>query len=383
VQKNNFGARIRNARIVGSTKEYLRSNDGDILSTQIKDETEDAEIKLRAENGAGTDPQRNDPLSPQVILLQLDSGDSLFLMLRQDGNRGWEFVSNRHRVSKAMLMVQPGMHLAVDPSSRYVAVGCSEGIFAIYALNSRDELERQHSRRQPLRYIESERYIYFHGVIHKMEFLYPSVDDDKHIILLVLLVSKGRTRMQLYEWETGSDLRQIRAHNRRGHLLEKSRQMPLLLIPLTIKSRFLLVFEDSMAVCRDILQGSPQFTDSGVVSEPATMIHHSSAAPLWTAWTRPFRLPYHTVKQDDIYLVREDGFVKYLEVQIEEDDIAGMDIGILDSNCGTALACLDYHPLDDNTGDMLVTGGDSCAGGTYVVSCFISFFIALSLYSAN
>lgn len=281
-----------------------------------------------------------------------------------------------------MLMVQPGMHLAVDPSSRYAAIGCSEGIFALYALNSREELEKQHSRSQPLSYIESERYIFFHGVIHKMEFLYPSMDDDEHVILLVLLAWKGKTRMQLYEWETGCDLRLVRVHSHRGHLLEKSRQMPLLLIPLTIKSTFLLVSEDSMAVCKDILQGTPQFIDFSGPESP-TEIHHGSGHPLWTAWARPYRLPYHAVKQDDIYLVREDGFVKYLELQIAEDDIVDMNIGMLDSNCGTALACLDYHPLDANTGDMLVTGGDSSNGGTYVVSYLIFYCPAIPSYHSN
>ena len=367
VQKNNFGARIRNARVVGSIKENSQGR-GDVLSTQIKEEGDDAGAKTGAGDDGKTNSQRQDPLPPQAILLQLDSGDSLFLRLRQNGTRRWEFVSSRQRVSKPMLTVQPGMHLAVDPSSRYVAVGCSEGVFAIYALNSRDELVRQHVQGQPLRYIESERYIYFPGVVHKMDFLYPSEDDEKHIILLVLVVFKGRTRMQLYEWETDCDLRQIRAHSRRGYLLEETRQMPILLIPITKLSMFLLICDNSIALCRGILQGSPTFSDYGG-EDATTKIHHGSGPPLWTAWTRPFRLPYHTYKQDDIYLVREDGLLKYLELKIQQDDIVEMGVGTLDSNCGTALASLDYNPLDGNTPDLLITGGDAYAGATYVVSC--------------
>jgi hypothetical protein len=315
-------------------------------------------------------PRRSNLLPPQVILLQLDSGESVFLMLQRKGKRDWKFVATRQRVSKAMLMVQPGMHLVVDPSSRYVAIGCSEGLFAIYALNSRKTLNTQLSQGRSPRYIQSERYIYFHGIIHKMEFLYPSSDDDKHVILLVLLVWKGKTRMLLYEWESGGDLRNIRAHSRRGHLLEESRQMPLLVIPLTTNSSFILVCEDSMAVCKDILEGSPKFVDFNNRVEPPTAMHHGSGLPLWTAWTRPVRLPYHTVNQDDIYIVREDGFIKYLELHSSEEDIvrADMNIGSLKSNCGTALASLDYHPLGASTGDLLITGGESCVGGTYLVS---------------
>jgi hypothetical protein len=368
VQKENFGARIRNARVIGSTKAFSRDHSGDPLSTQIKDEDED--VEMDGEGDRNAQRQRNTLLPPQGILLQLDSGDSVFLILRQTGSGRWEFVSSRHRVSKAMLTVQPGMHLTVDPSSRYVAIGCSEGLFAIYALNSREELKRQYSQGQSPRYVKSERYIYFHGIIHKMEFLYPSPDDDEHIILLVLLVWKGKTRMLLYEWETGADLRDVRAHSRRGHLLEKSRQMPLLVIPLTIKSSFILVSDGSMAVCKDILQGSPQFIDFNDRVDPPTPFHHGSGFPLWTAWTRPYRLPHHTAKRDDIYIVREDGLIKFLEIDSSEEDIvrADMDIGSFESNCGTALASLDYQAYNANTGDLLITGGDSCVGGTYLVS---------------
>jgi hypothetical protein len=92
--------------------------------------------------------------------------------------------------------------------------------------------------------------------------------------------------------------------------------------------------------------------------------------PLWTAWTRPSRLPHHTKNRDDIYVVREDGLVKFLEIDSLEDDIvrAYNTIGSFDSNCGTALASLDYRGYDSTTGDLLVTGGDSCSGGTYLVS---------------
>jgi hypothetical protein len=366
VQRENIGARIRNARVVGSAKIDAPDNEDDISSPQVKDESANAEMNV----GELAQHERNSRLSPQALLLQLDSGDSVFLTLRENGSGNWEFVSSRHRLSKAMLNVQGGMHLAVDPSSRYVAIGCSEGLFAIYCLNSREELRRQLSQGEALRYVDSERYIYFRGVVHKMEFLYPSPGDDDHIVLMVLLIWRGKTRMLLYEWETGKDLRDIRARSRRGHLLEQSRQMPLLVIPLTIKSSFILISEDSMTLCKDLLQGNPQFIDFNNGVEKPTEYHHGLGLPLWTAWTRPDRLPHHTKNRDDIYVVREDGLVKFLEIDSLEDDIvrAYNTIGSFDSNCGTALASLDYRGYDSTTGDLLVTGGDSCSGGTYLVS---------------
>lgn len=368
IRKENFGARIRNARVVGSIEAFKRDHERPFQSTQIKDEDDLDGMDIDT-NINGKVPTMN-RLPPQAILLQLDSGDSVFLMLHQSGNGALEFVSNRHRVSKAMLQLQPGTHLAVDPSSRYMAIGCSEGVFAIYALKSRAELQEQYSQGSSLRHVEAERHIYPQGVILKIEFLHPSSDDEEHVILLVLLVRKGKTRMLLYEWDTNSDLTQIRAHSRRGHLLEEARQMPLLIIPLKIKSAFILVSATTMSICRDILLGSPRFIDINDRINPPTPLFYGSGIPLWTSWARPVRRPAYTASHDDIYIVREDGFLICIETDSGEEDLvkAELNIGPLSCNCGPALACLDYVKSNDTSADLLVTSGDSCAGGAYLVS---------------
>jgi len=376
LRKENFGARIRNARIVGSLEAY--EDDMTIEATPVKDE--DSDVSMDNDDAQPkTKPLDKLSLPPQFILLQLHTGDSVFLRLHQSENGKLAFVSSRYRVTKPMLTLQPGMHLAVDPSSRYMAIGCSERIFAIYALHSRHELKEQISKGPELRHVESEAIMYLNGHIQKMEFLYPSPDDQSHIILLVLMIIKGKTRMLLYEWETGSDLKHVRPHSIQGHLLERSRQMPLLLIPLTLKSSFILVCEDSMAVCQDILQGSPNFIDFNNRIDDSTKLHHGSGAPLWTAWTRPPRVPSYATFRDDIYIAREDGLIKFLEIDSREEEFVKADnnIGEFGANCGTALACLDFKDQDNNSGDLLVTGGDSCPGGTYLVSNLCSTSLRL------
>jgi hypothetical protein len=306
--------------------------------------------------------------------LQLESGDSVFLMLKYLDNGGLDFISSRHRVSKAMIQLQPGMHLAVDPSSRYMAIGCSQDVFAIYALQSREELQEQYSRDSELRYVESERHISVQGVIYKIEFLYPASDDEEHVILLVFVIRKGGTRMLSYDWQTGKPLRDIRVHSRKGHLLEKSRQMPLLVVPLRIKSAFVLVCEDSMSICGGILEGSPSFYDMGDPMIPPTSLFHGSGKPLWTAWARPVRKEYYTISHDDIYILREDGQVSVIETDADEDGLLKTQstIGQLLNSCSSAFACLDFVTYyDDGTnksGDLLVAAGDSCEGGAYLVS---------------
>lgn len=373
-QKENFGARIRNATVIGSLKSYEQEDNhhsGDVFGTQIKNEDHDIEMDDEKETGS-TSARGDSPLPPQALLLQLDNGVSVFLMLRRSKKGEWEFVSSPHRVSKAMMSLEVGTHLAVDPSSRYMAIGCSEGLFAIYALNSRETLKKQHSGGSNLQYVQAEKHCYIQGVIHEIEFLYPGPKDDDHIILLVLVVLKGRTRMLLYEWQAGKELRTIRAHSHKGYPLEESHQMPLLVIPLTIRSSFILVSENSMATCNDILLGSPKIVDFDTVIDEPTPFFHGSTRPLWVAWTRPMRRVEHTAVHDDIYIVREDGLVKHLEIQSEDDLIAAdNNIGTLQSNCGTALASLDYsgyaiNPIN-TSGDLLIMGGDSCGGGTYLI----------------
>jgi hypothetical protein len=126
-----------------------------------------------------------------------------------------------------------------------------------------------------------------------------------------------------------------------------------------------------MAVCQGILQGSPTFIDFNTRIDEPTKLHHGSGRPLWTAWTRPPRLPgFAEFRDDDIYIAREDGLIKFLEIDSREDEFVKADnnIGEFGANCGTALACLDLQVQHNISGDLLVTGGDSCPGGTYLVS---------------
>lgn len=345
---------------------------------------EDEDVPMDIEEGLHNGRHEGSELPPQSIILQLDTGDTVFLTLHQSNSGRLEFVSSRHRVPKSMLGLQPGMHLTIDPSSRYMAVGCSEHLFAIYALHSREELSRQRGQESPLRYVESESYFNVQGTILKMDFLHPNPNDMDHIILLVLYVAKGKTRMLLYEWETGNDLAKLRPRIKKGHQMAPELQMPLLLIPLTIKSSFILVFETFIAVCVGLLEGSLEFNIINQTFVPPTDLYHGKGFPVWTTWARPSRLDKHTLTKDDIYVVREDGVLKFLEIDVTFDELVGAEhkVGYLNGNCGKALASLD-HKNYGQTGDMLITGGDSCAGGMYLVSIFRLFLCGCFILSAS
>ncbi|KFY42336.1 hypothetical protein V494_02463 [Pseudogymnoascus sp. VKM F-4513 (FW-928)] len=319
----------------------------------------------------GKDAYRiNHHLGPQMVVFVLEAGDLMFLCAPDVGpDEIIQPILSRHSIAKSLLGENLGAHLAADPSSRYLALGCSENVFSIYSLRTRGELEAQYISGQPLSCIREERSIKVKGVILKIEFLFPSFEDPDHIILLLLVSRNGKTRMHVYEWISGQPLSAIRQNHKKGHLLDDCYRIPLLLIPLTIKSAFVLVCEQSIAVCEGLLEGSPQCHQGYLGHDEPSPIHKGRNAPLWTSWTRPVRTQKYAATNDDIYIAREDGLVKYLENNFDEFLCTGVNLGGINCNIGTAFTSLDSKFPGPNgvIGDILLVGGDSCPGGLHWV----------------
>ena len=233
-----------------------------------------------------------------------------------------------------------------------------------------------------------ERHINVDGVIVNMDFLYPpEADKEKNHVILLLIISKnGRSRLFCYEWDCSAGLKTV-ALKGPGQGVHQDAQLPLLLIPLTKSTAFMLVSENCMTVYRDILTGpaaSHVLTRSSL--EPPEEPGSSKRLPIWTQWARPMRNEEHSKKQDNIYLCREDGVVYFLEF---EDKFAPMLRGInragfLKVNVDTSFAALDmgvdlsrdtdidmeFAEVEDdlekfNSADVLVAGGDLSDGGRW------------------
>lgn len=375
--KSDFYSRIRNACVIGPpakrSSEYVSPNLDSYLPP-IKTEGADVEM-FDVEDGMRAPTKSPSPsnLPSQYLALTLESGELVFLFPYVNESNGQVvFMTSRHMVSKSMLTEQPGRHMAIDPSSRYLAVACAEKLFSIYELQPPEEVEQQsmHAAKD-FRPTKNEKYNSVEGVIHKMEFLYPSANDRDYIILVLLVVIKGITRMQVYEWEAGQDLTTIKQHDKKGKrgypILEAENQMPLLLIPLTFKSAFLLVGDSTIAVCTEILAKAPKLENIAMAHDEPSALHHGVGPPLWTAWTRPPRLMHYTATHDDIYIAREDGLVQYLEISYEDYVKTIMHVGVLSCNIGTGFSSLDSLRKDGD--DILIATGDMCTGGMYTVSC--------------
>lgn len=362
-RKEKLGARIRNAQVVGSLNDYRTDVEALRYGDSFKLEDDDVDIFQDVPPRATIPEGRL--LPPQVLLLQLHTGDSVFLMLRQSTDGVWKLViTSRYRVMKPMLGTQPGMYLEVDPTSRYMAVGCSEAHFTIYELGSRKELQQQYSGDLELQHVKAASYIPVPGVIQNLSFLYPS---QGLVVLLALVLDRGKPKMFVYEWAEGSDVQRIKSLNR-GHLLPDEHWTPLLVIPLRFKSAFVLVSEHRMSIFQDILEGAPNPLPFHKRLEKPTVHHHGRGNPLWVAWSRPPRVGKYHEENDNVYITREDGLLMYLKVDSDLDDIEHNGVGVFDGRCGSTLASMSYDSPHLVGGDLLITNGDSCPGGCYYVS---------------
>ncbi|CAK7232480.1 hypothetical protein SCUCBS95973_008273 [Sporothrix curviconia] len=110
-------------------------------------------------------------------------------------------------------------------------------------------------------------------------------------------------------------------------------------------------------VCKDALNLPVEFDDFAMEVHESSVFHYGRGEPLWSAWTRPYRLPTYNTTRDSIYLAREDGVVMFLDINSDNILGASVEIGKFDCNIGTA-----FCSVFDEFNDILIMGGDSGPG---------------------
>lgn len=304
-------------------------------------------------------------LPPQLLVLVLEQGALVFLHIETTLQGELEFCVSSHEIPDAD-WDHPGFQMTVDPSSRFLALACPEDLFVVYELESMDTLRAQHHHRQPLSPVKSFRARGLRGVIHKLEFLFPAPDDDYHIILMMIVIRDKVARLVTYDWELGEPLERVFREEKRGCKLDEQWSMPLLVVPLTVQSSFMMITETLSTLVYNMPHGPPDYQTFSLQEQGESEYHFSSALPLWTAWARPRRDSSFHREADVIYLAREDGIFTILETSSELETSTLM--GSVKCNIDTAFACL-YDPHYDPHGDILVTGGDCGPGAIWSVSC--------------
>lgn len=196
-----------------------------------------------------------------------------------------------------------------------------------------------------------------------MDFLHPPEGDayENRVVLLLIISKNRRSRMICYEWDSATKLATASPISD-GQRLRSDEQLPLLLVPLTYSTAFMLVFEKRITVYRDILMGNAIAHTQLICTHGPTK---GSAQPsIWTQWARPSRHDINVEDQDNIYLCREDGLVYFLEIKHGAQMVNTIHrVGNLGANIDTSFASID---LGCGGSDLLVLSGDESDGGGWL-----------------
>ncbi|MCJ1298534.1 hypothetical protein MMC08_001324, partial [Hypocenomyce scalaris] len=361
--KSDFGSTIRSARVLGAPVALPESYglDAIIKSEELDEMVLDADGPLQ--------------IPPQILVLALESKMLVFLFAFYDRHDKIQYISSQRALPpQRSYLEQLGKHMAVDPKSRALAVAACEGSFCLYALKTMDQLREEIEsdggfRQGNFMPIREERHFSVEGIILKMEFLHPPQGENNHVILLLVISLNQRTRLLCYEWDCSTDLRQAKQKGD-GQLVHPEDSHPLLLIPFTISSGFMLVCEKVISVYKGILTGPATRRWLALDHyEPPQDPGNSRRPPLWTHWAKPVRHGEYASNHNDIYLCREDGIVRWLEIDEAsegEDAMIGSQMypGNIGCNIDTAFASLDQPT---NRPDLLVSSGDTSNGGLFII----------------
>ena len=178
--KNDFGCRIRAARVFG----------GDIAPSDdsyVKAESEQIEL-----------------LPPHLLVLTLTSQEMLFIFAREasDGSVSFHQIPVPLPAHRSFLDL-PGKHLAVDPKARALAIAACDNMVLFYTAKTRERMQNEYQNHDQNLWtpVLEERALNVAGTIVRMEFLYPMPGDDAHIILVLIVVRSGKSRICCYDWD--------------------------------------------------------------------------------------------------------------------------------------------------------------------------------------
>ncbi|USP75491.1 hypothetical protein yc1106_02765 [Curvularia clavata] len=302
-------------------------------------------------------------LPPEVVVLTLSNRTLMFLWAHHTQTGPTAFVHKTVRLpAGSSRFDRLGALLAVDFKCRAIAVGAHEGRFILYKTKSMEAWEKEikdgGSVTTP---VEDERIISVQGQIMHMDFL-SSGQDEYHVVLVLVIVLDGRTRLSCFDWDCRQDLSEATARTER-YIVQQEDTMPSLLIPLRRSPDFLLVFEEHISVYKNILSGDPSCTLVPIdpnLTRPL-LPGDSKSKPKWTAWDKTLRNPGYA--KEDFYLAREDGRIMYV-VRGPAGTIETNEAGEWSHRIDTAFACLrvDVSEAAQQCPDFLIAGGASNDG---------------------
>ncbi|KAK6343329.1 hypothetical protein TWF730_010920 [Orbilia blumenaviensis] len=246
-----------------------------------------------------------------------------------------------------------------------MAVCAWEGSFKLYETHDAASMEQKLSNGQPFMPLRHEKTFQVPGTIVRLEFL--RAKEENLVVFVVLFVNKlKQSRILLYEWNTTEQLSKAAQLGQDGLRIPERWGLPLHIIPLTIPTFFAMVCERSICVGKavDITNGNCKWQQF-----PIPVISNRDQN-LVTAWARPHRNADYAQRNDDFYVVKENGELFWIYVNhshgVYGPNIETVRSGKLTGAVGTALA---FHEIRTPTSsDLLVAAGEGSAGGTYMIT---------------
>lgn len=147
-------------------------------------------------------------LPPQVIVLTLSTRTLMFLWCHQHQNGTVAFAQKTVRLPAGSSRFDRfGAFLAIDPKTRAMAVAAPEGRLILYKTKSIDAWRSDLDAGLGSIPIEDERIISFKGRVMHMDFLFSGNQlDEFHVVLLLVIVHQGKTKITCFDWDCRQDL---------------------------------------------------------------------------------------------------------------------------------------------------------------------------------
>ena len=201
-----------------------------------------------------------------------------------------------------------------------------------------------------------------------MDFLPPPPDKKDHIILVLLVARDQCTSIQLFHYDERLGVKDLDPAPCSGQILPLEDSHPLMLIPSTRSTSFILVTETDIVVYDYNAGISSQAQRLSIPLENRHPRHfeNSTIGPLFTQWTKPKRHEVYNQTHDDICLAREDGILRHYVIdrttptRIDAHYRPG-DLGI---NIDTAFTSMG-GTMRLGGGDYFIVGGDMTDGGVF------------------
>ncbi|KAI6780435.1 uncharacterized protein J7T54_007284 [Emericellopsis cladophorae] len=268
-----------------------------------------------------------------------------------------------------------GHYLSVDPRSEYIALSSFQGPLIVLKVNPWSVMNNEYSKTGHLSHAVDGVVMQPLHTVLDLQFLHPPKPHGTQTILLAIVSHRGRDvkhRPKFMTWDWDGATEYVRVFSDPQNLIPRAQmlkgpqgEIPLMVIPLLWGHVFCALYQDYLV----LVQGPSPSASMELLDFPPhapSDCHHGKNRPLWTDWSRPFRRKEYLENSsiDVIHLLREDGLLLQMEVDIRESPM--LPVFHIEEFLGVSARCLCSDVVYGNS-DLLFIGGESGQGGIWEI----------------